>query len=385
MYSKIVLALLLVSFVATFGTVQSYALTQKDNEAKEEIDNGLSKIAPSNIKTLTAQTFDNKSIVVYNQSQAPPSPPPTCPPNTVYNETSKTCVPIPPQPPKCPAGQIWNTTTQQCQDTQTPPPPPPPPVNDKPNKTVNANDTFRMAAIADIDNNAGLITQLKLMNDYHVQFLIVMGDYGYNSCQGVIDKLKANGFTPANTVITQGNHDCDAITKAFNGWSQLYGHKVISDLEVFAIDANQKFDCSSAQYTALKDEIASSELKYKIAAVHQPFVTVKSTHGANGQFSCWDPLFRAEAVNPVLEGHNHNYQRFDVNGITYELVGTGTHDTGSSMYPLNSNSWNSFACQKCITGTNGFALMDLAIGDPNVKGIQGWFISNSDKVMDSFH
>jgi hypothetical protein len=218
---------------------------------------------------------------------------------------------------------------------------------------------------------------------------VVLGDYGYKSCPSVIDKLHQAGWSQDNAVIIEGNHDCSANTKTFNGWSQLYGNtnfpNIDGKMSVFAIDGNQALDCSSTQFKAMKDKLDSSDAWYNIPAIHQPFVTVKTQHGVNGQFNCWDPLFRNNGVTHVLQAHNHNYQRINVNGISYDTFGTGTHDTGSSMYPITSNNWNGFDCQKCIDDTNGITLLDLQIDNPNVRNIQGWFISNSDKVMDKFN
>lgn len=412
------LAVLLFSSIlltSTFVSARAAPFTQQDNEAKEEIFSSLANIVNnsySQYRNITAGLHNGSLVTIYNQSEASLPPPPSCPPNsifnetsqqcepipplpptcpadTVFNETSQQCEPIPPLPPTCPTGQHFNQTTGQCQDDVTIPPPPPPPIpsEDKPNPNFNTTSYVRVATFADIDNNNGLVTQLNLAKKYHAQVLIVAGDYGYNSCTGVIDKIKAAGFTKANAVIVQGNHDCSSNTKAFNGYSQLYGSSTFANgkLEVFAIDGNRGLSCSDTQFKEMKPKIESSDAWYNFAAIHQPFVTAKSDHGANGQFACWDPVFRANGVNAVLEGHNHNYQRFDINGLLYWLVGTGTHDTGSKMYPIESDNWNGFKCLKCIDDTNGIGIMDLAIGDPNMRHMHGWFLSNSDAVKDSFH
>lgn len=381
---KIREALLLTVILVTFAVVNPLtiqALTQADNEAKEEIIGSLSKEVNSQYsqyKLLIAQKHDNSTVIIYNQSQAPP-PPVVIPPPTNNNT----------QPPSCPPNQVYNQTTKQCQDAPViPPPPPPPPIpTDKPTTTVNTSKFLRIVTVGDIDNNNGLTTQLDLAKKYHAQVFFGLGDYGYKSCQGVVDKIKAAGFTSANARIVQGNHDCDAVTKAFNGMSQLYGSATFASgkLDVFMIDGNSAFTCSSTQFKEMKGKIESSDAWYNIVGIHQPFATVKSDHSANGQFACWDPVFRANGVNPILQAHNHNYQRFDVNGLDYMVVGTGTHDSGSSMYPIDSNSWNGFNCLKCFTGTNGITLIDLQIDNKNVRNMQGWFISNADQVKDKFN
>jgi len=117
--------------------------------------------------------------------------------------------------------------------------------------------------------------------------------------------------------------------------------------------------------------------------VHQPFVTVKSDHPPNGEFDCYDPLFRTGKIDGVLQAHNHNYQRFNIHGLLYGVYGTGTHDIGSSMYPLKSNNWEGNGCLQCITGKNGITIMDLQLND-NSKHFVGWFLGMNREVLDDF-
>lgn len=394
MDSKLLALVLIFSSVLLTSTFVSAApFTQKDNEAKEEIFSSTGKLVNnsySQYKTIIGILHNNNSFVIYNQSEAPPIviPPPV---NNTGNQTGNgTTGNGTTTPPTCPTGQHYNTTTTQCEDDVIVIPPPPPVDTSKPVIDVNATKFLRVAAIGDIDDNSGLTTQLNLVKKYHTKILIIVGDYGYKSCPAVIDKIHATGFDAKNAVIVQGNHDCSKDTKAFNGgWSTLYGNtnfaNVDGKLSVFAIDGNSNFDCTSTQFKTMKSKLESSDAWYNIPAIHQPFVTVKSDHGPNGQFNCWNPLFSDNNVDLVLEAHNHNYQRIPVNGIDYLLVGTGTHDTGSKMYPLNSNSWNGFECAKCITGTNGITLMDFQIDNPNVRHMNAWFISNADTVKDTFN
>lgn len=262
-----------------------------------------------------------------------------------------------------------------------------PPEGPEDSPVINVNDSkwLRVSAIGDIDNNNGLVTQLNLAKKYNTQVLIIPGDYCYDSCAQVIAKLKTAGFDSKNTAIILGNHDSKSETNAFNGRSITYGTwNLASKLGIFGIDANTAFTCDSTQFKALKDQMDSSDAWYNIPVVHQPFVTVKSDHGPNGQFSCWDPLFRGNSASLVLQAHNHNYQRITVNGMPYLVVGTGTHDSGSSMYPIGSSSWNGFSCDKCLTKINGITMIDFQIDDPAQRHYQGWFLSNSEKVEDKF-
>ena len=248
--------------------------------------------------------------------------------------------------------------------------------------------TLRIAVIGDVDSNQGLTTELEIANHYNVQALILTGDFEYSNGKKVLSDLQSHGFTKENTDIVLGNHDSQQDVKAWLNEKQTLGQNSFAfasdKLALFNIDANTKFDCSSPQFEVLKSQIESSTALYKFAVVHEPFVTVKSEHPENGQFNCYDPMFRAGGIDGVLQAHNHNYQRFKINGLMYGVFGTGTHDTGSSMYPLNSNDWNGNNCLKCITGKNGITIIDLHLYNDNSKNFVGWFMGMKHEILDSF-
>jgi len=257
-----------------------------------------------------------------------------------------------------------------------------------PATSFKMSKTLRIAVIGDVDSNQGLTTELEIANYYKVQALILTGDFEYSNGKKVLSDLQSHGFTRENTDIVLGNHDSQQDVKAWLNEKQTFGQNSFAfasdKLALFNIDANTRFDCSSPQFEVLKSQIESSKALYKFAVVHEPFVTVKSEHPENGQFKCYDPMFRAGGIDGVLQAHNHNYQRFNINGLMYGVFGTGTHDTGSSMYPLNSNDWNGNNCLKCITGKNGITIIDLHLYNDNSKNFVGWFMGMKHEILDSF-
>jgi len=252
----------------------------------------------------------------------------------------------------------------------------------------NKSKTLRIAVVGDVDSNQGLTKQLELANQFNVQVLVIPGDFEYTNGKDVLSSLQSHGFSKENTDIVVGNHDSGGDVQSWLGSKKTFGEVTFGfsgdKLALFNIDANINFDCSSPQFEILKSQIESSKALYKFAVVHEPFVTVKSHHPDNGQFDCYDPVFRAGGVDEVLQAHNHNYQRFNINGLMYGVFGTGTHDTGSSMYPLSSNDWNENNCLKCITGKNGITILDLHFNDKNPKHFVGWFIGMNREILDSF-
>jgi len=257
-----------------------------------------------------------------------------------------------------------------------------------PATNFNISKTIRIAVVGDVDSNQGLTTELEIANHYNVQALILTGDFEYSNGNKVLSDLQSHGFTKANTDIVVGNHDSEQDVEACLNEKVTFGQVnfafAADRLALFNIDANSRFDCSSPQFEDLKSQIESSKALYKFVVIHQPFVTVKSEHPDNGQFSCYDPVFRAGGIDGVLQAHNHNYQRFNINGLMYGVFGTGTHDTGSSMYPLDSNTWEGNNCLKCITGKNGITIIDLHFDNKNPKHFVGWFIDMNREVLDAF-
>jgi predicted phosphodiesterase len=262
------------------------------------------------------------------------------------------------------------------------------PSGDKPTVNFDTSKTLRVAVVGDVDANSGLTAQLDIANQYNVQALILTGDFEYSNGNKVLSDLESHGFTKENTDIVVGNHDSKKDVQAWLNENRTFGEVNFAfsgdRLALFNIDANTKFDCSSPQFEILKSQIESSNAWYKFAVVHQPFVTVKSVHPPNKEFGCYDPMFRAGGIDGVLQAHNHNYQRFDIDGLLYGVFGTGTHDNGSSMYPINSETWNGNNCIKCITGQNGITIIDLRIDNENSRQFNGWFINMGDEVLDHF-
>lgn len=363
------------NIVNTLETVGANVTDKIKDAVNNVTDSDWSKIDKYSIALVTNSSDVNDfSISLFNDSRWVP---------IVVNGTVVIATP-PPPPPKEVCGDGIDNDGDGLVDEGCPIKPPEP--SDKPSTNVNSTKTVRVVAIGDIDLNSGLDKQLALANKYNADILMIAGDYGYKDCQGVIDVLHKAGWTNTNSAIDQGNHDCANLTKQYNGLKNTYGYVTLNpQVDFMLIDANQDFKNNSAQYNALKDGLSSADAMYKVPVTHQPFVTVKSTHPPNGKFADYQPLFRGEGVDLVLQAHNHNYQRFNIDGITYLNVGIGTHDTGSKMYPLDSNSWEGFKCQKCITGTNGIVILDFKIDDPNTRQMNGWFIDMNENVKDKFN
>ena len=264
-------------------------------------------------------------------------------------------------------------------DTPNPDPTP------SPIPVFNATKNARFGVIADIDNNGGWIDQLELFQKHKVQYLLIAGDLDYNSIQEVLDEAEAHGFNNTNTVITPGNHDSCADIKAWLDTTSCNEDFFISDakINVVTIDGTDPMPCNDGRFDVTKAHLEDSDAWYNFVLIHEPFAGVDSDHGPNGGFACYDPLFTANGVQLVMQGHDHNYQYGKINNKAYTVNGFGTHDTGGNMYDCNSQTFNGQP-MKCLTGTNGVVIMDVQIDDPHHKHIESWFLSMSEQVKHSW-
>ena len=358
--------MLVVSLVAAPVFSFGLPLTREDLKAKRDIQNALSdavdhKWAQYDMINASRQSDNGSVIVIYNKSADVPVPPPTpCPPNQFYNKTTGQCQEVPkPEPPK-------------------------PPVKPGAIPPLNTSENVRVGFIADIDDNNGLDKQLQQLKSFDVQLFAFAGDAGYNSLSGALDRLSANGFNKDNTIGACGNHDSCSQLSSWLGQSKANYDTTKKGILFVTIKGSDNLSCIGSQ----KDETKNSLQKnatYKVVVIHQPFVTVKSNHPNNGAFNCYNPIFKENGVSVVDEGHNHNYQRFMIDGMSYVLTGTGTHDEGGKMYPVGSaTDGQGHTALFKKTGDNGITVMDFNIKN-STKIVNGWFVSEDGKtILDSW-
>lgn len=338
---KQIFTTLLVAFLLLGMITSVYATTpQEDQTNKENWINTIDKAPKINGNW---SHIDSLGISVYNDTST----------QIIVNNT----IPIPP---------VDNGTGGQDNDTDT-----------GNNDTDTVVTKFTIGAIADIDDNSGLTAQAKLMKTHNVELIIISGDYDYNNGAHALQRILDEGFTVSQLIIAVGNHDSCSVIKAFLGTGSCIEDFYVGDknIQVITMDGKESgMTCSDAQFTRVKDMLSANERTVSIISIHEPFLTVESKHPANGAFACYNDLFKSEGVNLVLMGHNHNYQYIEIDGIVYLTTGTGTHDTGSSMYGCGSSTLPIV----CITGTNGFTQLDV---NPVTKNINGTFYSNADQVV----
>lgn len=130
-----------------------------------------------------------------------------------------------------------------------------------------------------------------------------------------------------------GNHDVDIAGgryqfKTLDMPSRYYRRRV-GNIEFLVLDST---DVDDRQTRWLEDALASSTARWTVPVFHHPVHSCGKYDGKDYDVTEWVPLFERHDVRLVLNGHDHNFQRFDGNGITYVVAGGG----GASLYPLGA-------------------------------------------------
>ncbi len=253
---------------------------------------------------------------------------------------------------------------------------------------LNKTTTFRIGAVGDVDCNSLQSKEFHQFKKFKAQNVVIPGDYDYVNGNCVLKKLASNGYNVNNTELVVGNHDnCKDVmkfTKQKKCWYHTKAKAANGTVEFFVMDTEHPYSWASAQYNETKKWIERSKAQYKIVVIHEPFITAKSDHGKNGEFGVYRPIFKANNVTLVLQAHNHNYQRFNIDKVNYYVVGTGTHDIGSQLYDINSK--DDGLGHKLLNGyenKNGVAIFDLSISN-STKIVRSWFVDvKNNRVLDS--
>jgi hypothetical protein len=179
----------------------------------------------------------------------------------------------------------------------------------KPDHVLTTGDNnYSSGEAATIDKNIG-----KYYHDFIGSY---RGSYGAGSA--------TNRFWPS-----PGNHDWVAADlEPYTDYFTLPGNERYYDVDLglvhlYAIDSDSDEpdgnDPDSKQALWLKDKLAASKSCFDLVYFHHPpYSTGDEGSRANMRWS-----FEAWGAEAVLAGHDHHYERFQVGGIPYFVVGTG--------------------------------------------------------------
>lgn len=256
------------------------------------------------------------------------------------------------------------------------------------------SQTVKFAAIGDYGKwmNGGEILVSNIVHGWHPDFIITLGDNNYeegadSTIDSNIGQFYHDFIHPYNGIFGQGasvnkffpclgNHDwiapnAEPYLNYFNlPGNERYYSFIKGNCEFFVIDSDVNepdgYDSNSVQADWLKSGLRVSAARFKIVYFHHPPYS-SGQHG-NTAYMQWP--FKQWGATVVLCGHEHNYERLVVNGMTYFINGLGGKD------------WRDFAAilpesRVRFTGNHGAMLITAYTDSINFK-----FYSVPDSLKD---
>jgi predicted phosphodiesterase len=184
------------------------------------------------------------------------------------------------------------------------------------------------------DNNYGLASELNSrVGRYYGDYILRPTGLSGADLRSAI----SNRFFPA-----LGNHDWDAGIRAYTDYFSLPGneryyqvhiteHELSSTslVDMFVVDSDRREPDGntpgSIQEQWLKKSLLASTGPWKVIVMHEPAYTSPSRHTSSRNMR-W--AFTGATL--VLQGHNHFYERLQVDKLTYVTTGNG----GKNLYQL---------------------------------------------------
>ncbi len=193
----------------------------------------------------------------------------------------------------------------------------------------------------------------------------------------------AQGAAVNNFFPIMGNHDFDVsgtAAGAINSWNaywdlpgnERYYTFTRGPIDFFMLSSDGREPDANAvggtQFNWFTQAMAQSTSTFKLVFFHHPAYTYPSNHGPDLTMRGWN--FGARGVTAVLNGHNHNLQRINAEGISWFVSGAA----GQSLYSING----SVAGGQFAASAFGFLLVD-AYADR----LEFRFVNTAGQVLDT--
>ncbi|RKY05796.1 MAG: hypothetical protein DRP65_12625, partial [Planctomycetota bacterium] len=146
-------------------------------------------------------------------------------------------------------------------------------------------------------------------------------------------------------------------------WSFDYGPVHIAVVDVH----ESSYTTGSAQHNWLQNDLATTTKEWKIVMYHMPAWSGGDHSNNTTAQTHLQPLFETYGVDLVINGHNHNYVRCEVNGVVHITTGGG----GAPLDPVSSSYSGSYykygagnTLSYCTIDVQGYDLIFTAVKSP---------------------
>ncbi len=206
---------------------------------------------------------------------------------------------------------------------------------------VKINETLPVVIYGDTRNNYKV--HKKLINSFLKKTPTIVfntGDLVYNGNDTELWPIFLNIIKPVLKVAKYypvlGNHEMEALNyfKVFELPNNEKWYKVkFKNITFFILDSNSDLEKNSKQYLWLEKQLKSCVSDFKVLIFHHPVLSAGRHGGYSSLGNSLIPLMRKYSVQLVFNGHDHAYQRFLKDGITYIVTGGG----GAPLYDKVKN------------------------------------------------
>ncbi len=135
-------------------------------------------------------------------------------------------------------------------------------------------------------------------------------------------------------VAALGNHDIGAdggrAEMALLDMPGRWYARRIGPVELVVLDSNDVGNAGQMDW--LRNRLSAGRAPWTVVVFHHPVFSCGFHPSTPSVDELWTPMFAEAGVDLVLNGHDHNYQRFPAtNGVTYVVDGAG----GKDLYPAS--------------------------------------------------
>ncbi|HBY73452.1 MAG TPA: serine/threonine protein phosphatase, partial [Candidatus Kerfeldbacteria bacterium] len=215
-------------------------------------------------------------------------------------------------------------------------------------KDITNDNPLRVAVFG--DSGVGTTTQYEVASEvtsWKPELILHTGDIAYSS--GTEQEFIDYVFTAYSNLFSEipfygsiGNHDYtteeaepykDLFETPANGDDEDYYSFNYDNIHFVSLNSNLDYSVDSEMYNWLEADLADTNKKWIIVFFHHPPYS-SGDHGSTTDMQdTIVPLFEEHNVDLVLNGHDHNYERFDkINGVQYIVTGGG----GNSLYEMGT-------------------------------------------------
>lgn len=197
--------------------------------------------------------------------------------------------------------------------------------------SLSPSSVTRFASVGDFGNGSNEAARVAaLIEAWEPSFLVTTGDNNYLGEN--IERAFApyNEFLPDRVFRSLGNHDWDTIKVDLVFFempgNERYYDVVRGDVHLFIVDSDNREPDGAAETSVqgnwLRRGLEQSQTPWQIVVFHHsPYSS--GDHGGNVKLQ-WD--FDRWGADLVLTGHDHDYERLEIEGIPYIVNGAGGAD-----------------------------------------------------------